>query len=75
MTHICQFKISPYPLSESEVRSNEGEWNRYSKPKGKKGNKGSKRNSCRAALAPQNQVHHKEQAEYNAATRKFLTLG
>lgn len=75
VTHICQLKVSSYPLSESEVCSNEGEWNRYSKPKGKQSNKGSKRNSCRAALAPQNQVHHKEQAEHNAEKSKFLTLG
>jgi len=72
---ICQLKVSTYPLSESKVCSNEGKWNRYSKPECKKSNKGSKRNSCRAALAPQNQVHHKEQAEHNAATSKFLTLG
>ena len=75
VTYICQLKVSTYPLSESEVCSNKGEWNRYSKPEGKKSNKGSKRNSCRAPLAPQNQVHHKEQAEHNAATGKFLTLG
>jgi hypothetical protein len=63
-----QFSRSTHPFPETEEGANECERNGDTKPQSKDSNQGGEGHSSRATFAPQDQVEHEEQREYNTKT-------
>lgn len=58
-----------YAFPEAEVGAHKCQRHRHTEPQRQQSDQRAEWHGARAALAPQHQVHHEEQAKHNAAKR------